>query len=474
MLIQVLVDTCTEIMYELTRIKNYHAAEMTKTTNICKYWVSSRNRFCKFQVAKETDEYCAVHNVGTGDKERILCPVDPRHMIFKKDTEKHVLKCTKVIEDMFVSRQPFTSKGCNSVPVSTKHDIPADDSMFSDDELEKWRVRLSSSRSRLVSRIQSLRPDFIAVDESVSCTSDWSGSVEACVAEMTGGSSEARTAVDKHNLQNACLLQVLNQTGLAPTRTSKRIFVELGCGKAGLTRWLMYSLPEGEASPSDSPVFLLLDYEARRNKNENRKDLQSRVSSSNVVRLRSDIRDVDLCQFLTKKNMDEIPSIQGKPGSPEFRLSELDAKVVAIQARETWPYTEVVGTAKHLCGAATDFGLRALYRVRDRNVSLVFATCCHHRCDWHQLVSREVLEDLNACSSEQEFKRMISMAGWATTEGIVDSKRLLGRLVKSVIDLSRVLWLVTQFPNASLFEYRKYIEDGITPESFCIVMRSTL
>ena len=69
---------------------------------------------------------------------------------------------------------------------------------------------------------------------------------------------------------------------------------------------------------------------------------------------------------------------------------------------------------------------------------------------------------------------MISMAGWATTEGIVDSKRLLGRLVKSVIDLSRVLWLVTQFPNASLFEYRKYIEDGITPESFCIVMRSTL
>jgi hypothetical protein len=164
--------------------------------------------------------------------------------------------------------------------------------------------------------------------------------------------------------------------------------------------------------------------------------------------------------------------VKGKLGSPEFRLSELNAKVTSIQARETWPYTEVVGTAKHLCGAATDLGLRALHRIRDRQISLVFATCCHHRCDWHQLVSNELLSEVQACSSESEFKRMISMAGWATTEGIAESKRLVGRLVKSVIDLSRVLWLAKEFPNANLVEYKKYIEDGITPESFCIVMRS--
>jgi hypothetical protein len=68
---------------------------------------------------------------------------------------------------------------------------------------------------------------------------------------------------------------------------------------------------------------------------------------------------------------------------------------------------------------------------------------------------------------------MISMAGWATTAGLPEEKRTIGRLVKSVIDLSRVLWMLQTFPNISRVSYDKYIDDGITPENFCIVMQTS-
>jgi tRNA:m4X modification enzyme len=284
---------------------------------------------------------------------------------------------------------------------------------------------------------------------------------------MTSHSWESRLEIDKHNLQNACLLEVLKSTGLAPASDHSRVFVELGCGKAGLTRWLIYSMEGGE----DSSVFLLMDYEARRNKQENRKDLKSKVSSQSVVRLRSNITDVDLSLFLEKQTW--IPPITGKPGSVEFRLSELDAKVATIRARPDWPFNEVVGIAKHLCGAATDFGLRCLLTAGvQRDISLSFSTCCHHRCDWTQLVGAEELVRLGVCSNASEFKRMISMAGWATTEGIAEEKRVVGRLVKGIIDLCRVTWIVNHFGNIATLEYRKYIEDGITPENFCIVVKA--
>jgi tRNA:m4X modification enzyme len=441
---------------------------MTKIAT-CKYWVASRQRFCKFPIAKSSEEFCTVHDSGEGDRERIPCPADPNHMIFKKDVEKHLPKCTKVLEDLYSSRQPCTSKGCNLVGSVTDETFLEDTSAISSDEMEVWRERLSAAREQIIQHIKNKIPSFVVPDETVKFEKRWCDEVEECVSEMVDGSWETRTDIDKHNLQNACLLEVLQFNGLIPSATRSRVFVELGCGKAGLTRWLISSMGDDCA---DNSIFLLLDYEARRNKQEKRKDIKSKISQSSIVRLRSNITDFDLSLLLQRKNNQDIPPITGKPGSIEYRLSELEAKVASIQARPDWPFDEVVGIAKHLCGAATDFGLRCLNRVKDRRVSLSFATCCHHRCSWEQLVGNSVLVECGVCGDSQEFKRMISMAGWATTAGMPESKRLVGRLVKSTIDLCRILWIVNNFRNIESIEYRKYIEDGITPENFCIIFRS--
>ena len=445
---------------------------MTKLAT-CKFWVASRQRFCKFLISKDSDEYCAVHDSGSGDKARIPCPIDPKHMIFKKDTEKHVLKCSRVVDNLFSSQQPFTNKGCNvnllsETESSTDAEIPA----FSELELVNLRSTLFDAREELAKLIQSRSLCVEIPSESTVFSEGWSDVVESCVSSMLGSGWSSREEIDKHNLQNASLLEVLRENDITPSLDSEKVYVELGCGKAGLSKWLMYSIDSVPETPTETPVFLLLDYEARRHKQENKREIQDKVSPQSVIRLRSDIRDVDLLEFLTPKSVQEIPDLQGKVGSPERRLSELNRKVTTIQSRPNWPYKEVIGFAKHLCGAATDFGLRCLERVKNRKVSIVFATCCHHRCDWTQLVGREVLVSLNVCSTASQFKRIISLAGWATTEGIAEEKRVIGRLVKSVIDLTRVLWLVNTFGGIEKIEYRKYIQDGITPENFCIVLKA--
>jgi len=449
---------------------------MTKIspTGTCQFWVASRQRFCKFPLAKGSTALCATHNTGSGNSERIPCPLDPNHTILKRDLEKHLKRCNQVHEDRFSALQPFTLTNCNlsisSMDLKENHEI----SQITNEEMDLWRRKLTIAKAHLVGRVNQFGKGTVGTDESGMQAPMWSDQVVECSKYITGYDYETREKIDKHNLQNACLLQVLSANGLAPKRTDQTVFVELGCGKAGLTRWLVHSLPDDSTSVSteQQPIFMLLDYEARRNKNENTKEVRSKLPADNIVRLRSNIKDVDLTQFLIKITA-PAPEKNCKPGSVEERLFELETKVHAIQSRDSWPYNNVVGTAKHLCGAATDFGLRCLSRISDRNVSLVFATCCHHRCDWDQLVNQSVFKELNICSSISEFKRMISMAGWATTAGLPEEKRTIGRLVKSVIDLSRVLWMLQTFPNISRVSYDKYIDDGITPENFCIVLQTS-
>jgi tRNA:m4X modification enzyme len=435
--------------------------------------VASRQRYCKFALAKDSKEFCPMHKCGSGDNERVPCPLDPNHTVLKRDLEKHIPKCNKALEDQFSSRQPFTLNGCNCAQGDESAAHLTDLAPITAEEMSLWREKLVRAREVLITRINSTGKGSIDTEESTMVSSRWSESVNDCARHLTDKEWESRNEIDKHNLQNACILQVLERNGLLPGRSQQAVFVELGCGKAGLTRWLIHALPDNasDSSAATQPVFMLLEYEARRNKNENKKEIKSKIPHENILRLRSNIKDVDLSQFLCKA-INPAPEPRGKPGSAEERLFELEAKVHNIQSRDSWPYTRVIGTAKHLCGAATDFGLRCLSRISDRNISLVFATCCHHRCDWNQLVNKQVLEELGVCSTPTEFKRLISMAGWATTAGVGEEKRFIGRLVKSVIDLSRILWIIHTFPRVEVVEYHKYIEDGITPENFCIVMRS--
>jgi len=54
---------------------------------------------------------------------------------------------------------------------------------------------------------------------------------------------------------------------------------------------------------------------------------------------------------------------------------------------------EIIGVAKHLCGAATDLTIKSLQSCGDRLKGLAIATCCHHSCDSKTYVNLKFMED---------------------------------------------------------------------------------
>ncbi|RMZ54412.1 hypothetical protein APUTEX25_001988, partial [Auxenochlorella protothecoides] len=71
-----------------------------------------------------------------------------------------------------------------------------------------------------------------------------------------------------------------------------------------------------------------------------------------------------------------------------------------------------VGVAKHLCGAASDFALRAAVEQAPRRCrGLGLATCCHHRCSWRAYVGKEWFAERGFAPAE--FELVSWMSGWA-------------------------------------------------------------
>lgn len=112
----------------------------------------------------------------------------------------------------------------------------------------------------------------------------------------------------KHLLQNASLLSHLKKAGLVRDETC---FIEFGAGKGKLTYWLAKTILDKRGAS-----VLLIDRSSHRHKSDNK--LKKEESSVNVSRIRADIADLRLCDV------------------PETRSPE-----------------NIVGIAKHLCGAAT-------------------------------------------------------------------------------------------------------------------------
>eukprot|EP00434_Breviolum_minutum_P024342 symbB.v1.2.021497.t1/scaffold1806.1/size131321/12 len=230
-----------------------------------------------------------------------------------------------------------------------------------------------------------------------------------------------------------------------------------------------------------------------RHKFENKQDKRE----EQVLRLRVDIADFDLRQFLSSpldhKSLPSAAELSGGALSisssaegflgPAERLEELWRVAAAFQAATIWPPQRLVACAKHLCGGATDIALRSLKACRAKPLAasstdgkssaftICVATCCHHRCDANSYVNRPFLEQLNLCHSEEDFAQFASTAGWAVggAVGARDlEKRKVGMMAKRILDLGRVQWLrqELQLEDAALMDY---ISKAVTPENIVIV-----
>ncbi|KAF4730888.1 tRNA:m(4)X modification enzyme TRM13, partial [Perkinsus olseni] len=300
-----------ELLPNRVQAVHYHSLGNIKSQG--GFWVAAKHRYCKFQPVKGSTK-CSVHqDDAEGDKERVPCPIDPNHSVYKRKLEKHVLVCSKTKDNNFIVRQPLYSRGCN-VPEGKRRDPTLDNVSITNGTeeeegvVDEWLKKLDEAVRKLVSE---LRKDdarqCIDVDGDRSISEEVPGGMVGRVEESIVSNGEA----DKHDIQNSRLLSVMEEEGMLSSCDDGDgipLFIEYGCGRGGLSRWVMeYRKQQQEehnstttAGAASKPwTFLLVDREARRNKQENRKDLTNSNSSSSsiVMRLRMDIADLNLADF---------------------------------------------------------------------------------------------------------------------------------------------------------------------------------
>ncbi|CAG9463823.1 unnamed protein product [Pedinophyceae sp. YPF-701] len=376
----------------------------------CKFYVEEKKRYCKLQAGVGKD-YCGVHArdvLGT-DEERVPCPIDPRHDVAKRDLAWHVKRCPAALQ-----RQRHTSAACVEAGANEGHsDDDADVSVpGAAEQRSVQQQREAFARFRGLAWLRSLMRRVEAAHR-VEC-----GSLEGFagdVRELRPPECEPymkpdrlRAFNERHAKQQASIAAHLADSGLLTLRGSASggngvgAIVELGAGKGYLSQMIV------DMCFVDTVV--LVDNAAFRLKAD--RHLRDRVE---FLRMRLGIEEVN-CH-------DAPPLLRPEQGSGD-----------AGSDGRRW-----IGVGKHLCGAATDFALRACVagrrhdglaqrrtsddsglrhkrqkaggEVRAPCVGLGVSTCCHHRCTWRHLCGKELFRRHEF--SKEEFEIVSWMTGWA-------------------------------------------------------------
>uniref|UniRef100_A0A0G4IER8 tRNA:m(4)X modification enzyme TRM13 n=1 Tax=Chromera velia CCMP2878 TaxID=1169474 RepID=A0A0G4IER8_9ALVE len=109
-------------------------------TATCAFFIKRKNKTCKFdRVPGEL--YCSTHRSGLedgGEKERVPCPIDPSHSIYKSRLLGHIKNCNKARDFAFELCLPFTEQNCNVdghlLPANPPETVTSDDSLWAGTE----------------------------------------------------------------------------------------------------------------------------------------------------------------------------------------------------------------------------------------------------------------------------------------------------------------------------------------------------
>ncbi|XP_029473295.1 tRNA:m(4)X modification enzyme TRM13 homolog isoform X2 [Rhinatrema bivittatum] len=346
----------------------------------CTFFVQRKKRFCKMVVG-EGKSLCGEHaNTAPGNDDE-----NNRKRIPCPLDPKHT-----VYEDQLEKHL----KKCNSrekpKPVYYVQDINAG---FKDAMETEDKVSLSSlSEEELMNLIRKLRKASSGLAETLEDRTLSHQALHESLHDPKNGESAF-----KHLKQQASILGNMDKLGLLKPR---RCFVEFGAGRGKLSHWIAKALQD----PANTH-FLLVERATTRFKVDGKHANRDSV----FERLQIDIQH--LC-------LNRIP----------------------ILVKQKLP---VVGTGKHLCGAATDLALRCLVesygsqeeeptpkRLKTENseitdntgkntpegwlpvAGIVIALCCHHKCDWKHYVGKEFFHTLGLQATDFSLYRR--MSSWAT------------------------------------------------------------
>ena len=144
------------------------------------------------------------------------------------------------------------------------------------------------------------------------------------------------------------------------------------------------------------------------------------------------------------------------------------------------PDRSLVVIAKHLCGRASDYALRAVVSACSRPnppCAVVLGTCCHHACTWQAYPSRQSLCQLLSSSMSSsgasvnafghaEFNLLCRMSSRGVNGAELGPRADTGRRAKDLIDHGRAEYLRANGMDTRLITF---VDGSVTPENVLIV-----
>ncbi|XP_014230324.1 tRNA:m(4)X modification enzyme TRM13 homolog [Trichogramma pretiosum] len=374
----------------------------------CHFYVQRKMRYCKMTV-KKGRSFCGEHEptkgVATVD-ERIPCPLDPGHTIYRSKLSKHLKVCNAKIEPE--SQPSYIVKGINlGEPVSCNNDQPLSniDQQIIDNVLKK---------------IEDAYAKLPAIEEEILTH-------EVLKTELENSTYGAETR--RHLLQTASLLGHLKQADLVNQNTC---YIEFGAGKGKLTYWLGQSVQ----NIPDSTV-LLIDRSSHRHKKDNK--LKNDDYHVKVIRIRADIADLKL------NNISEIKETPHK---------------VAIAKH-------ICGAASDLTLRCMTNSIKD---DKTTKAGVVVAFCCHHRCEYSHYVGYEFLKKEGFTPDEFPILCKIASWATCgiklNNENDSTEREKIGQKVKMLLNWGRLEYLESFGFKCKLVYY---IKSDSTLENVCIV-----
>lgn len=211
--------------------------------------------------------FCVAHS--DESSERVVCPIDASHTVWKHKLKSHVRKCNVKRADNVNS---FWFKlDVNSGSTDLKPVDPVD-----------WQGQCKAFISRLA---ESFNLHF-------------TGSIPLRKIEYKDGLEERFKEVSnqKHILQQSCLIGQLSENSLL---SKDLCYVEFGCGRAEFSRYL--------SRCQDSSSFLLIDRSLPRMKMDKKihEDFRFAGNPPRVERIKIDIKDLVLDSAMEELHLNE-------------------------------------------------------------------------------------------------------------------------------------------------------------------------
>lgn len=458
--------------------------ETKETIKKCGYFLKNRGRNCGVQVRSDL-KYCFDHmrkaaaEVGNDvEKEeeivkikkngkvikRVLCTVDPSHTVWSDKLNKHVRTCNATKKIQKLEEQ---QNSC----IWFERDVNIKECKKSEGENSAKPQEIQNEKSDLERKeaLDVFLADFLVAYDKF--FKEEASELPLSVSNFKFGLEERFDELtnQKHIIQQSSLIGQLNVNNLFDPKYS---YVEFGCGRAELSRYLNRALIDKQINTgktNEQVEFLLIDRASPSMKFDTKlgKDY-------NEIKTKSDNKDLN------------------KP--PKVERLKVDIKDLVLDkafVNGNFEKPNYVGISKHLCGVATDLTLRCIMNSLNKDEcefeGLLVAMCCRHCCDYDILMeaSKDYLKE-NFGIDKQKFTNYIQrLVSWATNglrpgfskeqgsdshySGLsYEEREKIGLKARRVIDESRKHAMLREGYSCEL---KKYVNSEISLENTCLIIK---